>query len=472
MSSLPAPPVPDADVATALRDRLEALEYSDVRVSALMEGTAWLTSPSDIGIVGRRLSGQGAFATAFRLFYLGLEVDPAAAERALAPVSLASLSDIGVLARDGSTVRPLVQLAPVGARLAAADLGNPFRCPRDFVTGRTPSTLALLGQTIRAPVGRALDVGCGNGAQALAAAHHADFVVATDVNPRALGFTRFNAALNGLANIECREGPWFEPVDGERFDLIVGNPPFVVSPESDLPGDSASRQLVQGAAAHLTEGGFAHLLCNWAHPAGDWTGPVGQWVAETGCDAWALGFGSRDALRYAAGWNEHLKDGDPAAFDAVVQRWLDYYRTLGIEAIAYGQVVLRRRSSGPNWFRAATVRRGPTGDPTAHLTRLFAADAPPDDEALLAARLKAAPGQTVEQLLVAEAPGYRTDHAIVRVATGIGIDCEVDGAALAVLEGCDGRRSLGEIVAQNGRDEAAILPAMRRLLELGMVTAS
>jgi methylase of polypeptide subunit release factors len=322
-------------------------------------------------------------------------------------------------------------------------------------------------------------VGCGNGAQALAAARHADSVVATDVNPRALGFTRFNAALNGLATIECREGPWFEPVDGERFDLIVANPPFVVSPDSallyrdaDLPGDSASRQLVQGAAAHLAEGGFAHLLGNWAHPAGDWTGPVREWVAETGCDALALGFGSRDALRYAAGWNEHLKDGDPAEFEAVVHRWLDYYRTLGIEVIAYGQVVLRRRSSGPNWFRAATVRRGPTGDPTAHLTRLFAADAPPDDEALLAACLTAAPGQTVEQLLVAEAHGYRTDHAIVRLATGLGIDCEVDGPALAVLEGCDGRRSLGEIVAQNGRDEAAILPAMRRLLELGMVTAS
>ncbi|MDX6674502.1 MAG: hypothetical protein QOH11_1920 [Solirubrobacteraceae bacterium] len=479
MSSLPAPPVPDAEVATALRDRLQTLEYSDARVIALMEGTGWLTSPSDIAIVGRRLSDQGPFATAFRLFYLGLEVDAADAERAVAPASLASLAGIGVLARDGSTVRSLVRLAPVGSLLAAADLGDSLRGPRDFVTGRTPSTMALFGHTIRAPVASVLDVACGNGVQALAAARHAESVVATDVNPRALAFTRFNAALNGLANIDCREGPWFEPVARERFDLIVGNPPFVVSPESaflyrdaGLPGDSVSRDLVAGAAEHLADGGFAHLVCNWAHPPDDWTAPVRRWVAETGCDAWALCFSSSDALQYAASWNAHLKDTDPAGFEAVIARWLDYYETLGIEAIAYGLVIMRRRSSGPNWFRAAAVRGYPSGDPTAHLTRLFAADQARDDEALLAARLTPAPGQMVDQLLVAEAPGYRTERAIIRVAPGVGVQCEVDGAAIAVLKGCDGRRSLREVVAENGGHEAAILPAMRRLLELGLVTAS
>jgi methylase of polypeptide subunit release factors len=478
VTSLPAPPAPDAEVARALRDRLAALEYSDARVVALMEGTGWLTSPSDIAIVGRRLTGDGPFETAFRLFFLGLEVEASAAERALAPVTLASLAGLGVLARDGSTVRSLIQLAPVGSLLAAADLGDSLRGPEDFVTGRTPSTMALFGHTIRGPVERALDVGCGNGVQALAAARHAESVVATDVNPRALAFTRFNAALNGLANVECREGPWFAPVDGERFDLIVGNPPFVVSPDSaflyrdaGLPGDSVSRDLVADAAEHLADGGFAHLVCNWAHPTGDWTAPVRQWVAEAGCDAWALRFSSSDALRYAIGWNAHLKETDPTEFDAVVARWLDYYRSLDIEAIAYGLVILRRRSSDSNWFRAAGVRELPMGDPTAHLMRLFTADESRDDEALLAARLAPAPGLTVEQRPVAETPGSGTKDAIVRVAPGIGIDCEVDGPALAVLEGCDGRRSLQEIVAENGGQDAAILPSMRRLLELGMVTA-
>ena len=79
-----------------------------------------------------------------------------------------------------------------------------------------------------------LDVGTGCGIQALQAAEHADRVVATDVNPRALELTALGAALSGIDNVELREGSWFEPVAGEQFDLIVSNPPFVISPENDF----------------------------------------------------------------------------------------------------------------------------------------------------------------------------------------------------------------------------------------------
>ncbi len=71
-------------------------------------------------------------------------------------------------------------------------------------------------------------------------------MVATDVNARALRMARFNAALNDLSAIDVRDGSFFEPVAGERFDLISTNPPFVISPatgerlvyrDSGLPGD-------------------------------------------------------------------------------------------------------------------------------------------------------------------------------------------------------------------------------------------
>jgi methylase of polypeptide subunit release factors len=367
---LPTPPRPDAVAAPALRRRLEALGYSEARVVELMEGTDWLTSPSDAGIVDRRLPPEGVFAVAFRLFFLGLDVDALAAEDALTPVSLDSAAAMGLLARDGATVRPRVQLAPVGSLLVASDAGDSLRGPAEFVTGRTPSTLALLAHTVREPVRTALDVGCGNGAQALAAARHAERVVATDVNPRALAFTRFNAALNGLANVEVREGSWFDPVAGERFDLVVANPPFVVSPDSaflyrdaGLPGDAGSRRLVAGAAEHLEEGGGAHLICNWVHPPGDWAAPLRRWVDGLGCDTSVLRFSSRDARGYALDWNAHLEETDPAEFEAIVERWLEHYRALGIEAIGYGVVILRRRSGAANRFHAVTVPPYPTSEP-------------------------------------------------------------------------------------------------------------
>ena len=75
---------------------------------------------------------------------------------------------------------------------------------------------------------RALDLCTGNGIQAILLAAHADSVVATDVNARALAYTSFNAALNGVDNVETRLGSFLDPVDGERFELVVANPPYVV----------------------------------------------------------------------------------------------------------------------------------------------------------------------------------------------------------------------------------------------------
>ena len=116
--------------------------------------------------------------------------------------------------------------------------------PGDQVAGRGRrpglSGRGHLASLTRAPTaGRALDVGTGCGIQALPAAEHADRVVATDVNPRALELPR--SARHSAASITSRrEGSWFDPVAGEEFDLVVCNPPYVISPENDLVYRDAS----------------------------------------------------------------------------------------------------------------------------------------------------------------------------------------------------------------------------------------
>ena len=84
------------------------------------------------------------------------------------------------------------------------------------------------------------------------------------MNARALAYAKFNAALNGVGNVETRLGSFFEPVDGEQFDLVVANPPYVVSPESaylfrdgGLRGDAVSEHVVRHAPASLAPGAFA-----------------------------------------------------------------------------------------------------------------------------------------------------------------------------------------------------------------------
>ena len=129
----------------------------------------------------------------------------------------------------------------------------------------SPPARLLARLTVRAAAGRVLDLGCGGGVQALLAARHAESVVGVDLNPRALAFARFNARLNRVHNVEWREGDLFAPVAGERFDLVVSNPPYVVSPESWLlfrdgggAGDGICARIVGGLGSHLAEGWLRH----------------------------------------------------------------------------------------------------------------------------------------------------------------------------------------------------------------------
>ncbi len=146
----------------------------------------------------------------------------------------------------------------------------------DAVLPPGDGTIALIGAAYpERPVGRALDLGCGSGTCALVLARRAERVIATDIYERALDFTRLNAAINGVSNVETRRGSLFEPVAGERFDLVVSQPPFIPKPEGAATstflyggsrGDELPLALIGSLAPHVAEGGRAILLVEW--PAG------------------------------------------------------------------------------------------------------------------------------------------------------------------------------------------------------------
>jgi release factor glutamine methyltransferase len=72
-----------------------------------------------------------------------------------------------------------------------------------------------------------LDLGCGSGILSVFAAQRAARVIAVDINPHAVRCTRINAFIHGFETRgEVREGDLFAPVRGERFDLVLFNPPY------------------------------------------------------------------------------------------------------------------------------------------------------------------------------------------------------------------------------------------------------
>src|SRR5205814_3931485 len=87
-----------------------------------------------------------------------------------------------------------------------------------------------------AAAGRVADLGTGCGAVALALASERPRwqVVATDACADALAIARANAAGLGLGRVELRQGDWYQPLRGERFDLLVSNPPYVAQDDPAL----------------------------------------------------------------------------------------------------------------------------------------------------------------------------------------------------------------------------------------------
>jgi release factor glutamine methyltransferase len=111
-----------------------------------------------------------------------------------------------------------------------------------------------------------LDMGTGSGVCAVHAARHAHRVVAVDINPEAVRCARINMLLNRLDDrVEVLQGDLFAPVAGQRFDVVLFNPPFLCGePRNDA--DRAWRCLdvperfAQGLIPHLTPDGFALLV--------------------------------------------------------------------------------------------------------------------------------------------------------------------------------------------------------------------
>ena len=259
---------------------------------------------------------------------------------------------------------------------------------------RTLAALAAYGADERV-----LDVGTGCGYHAILAAMCGARVTATDVSARALGYARFNAALAG-AEIDFRRGSLLEPVRGprsdpadavdsldswsaarERYDVVVSNPPFVITPEAvradgvrtyrdgGREGDSLLAELVGELGDVLAPGGRAWMLGNWEIKASDaapdrslgsasellsdaapdrpfdavpdWAHGPAAWIPD-GLDAWVI---QREVLAppdYAEMW---LRDGGQTPRDRGYEKayaaWLDDFERRGVIGVGMGYISVR-----------------------------------------------------------------------------------------------------------------------------------
>ena len=537
-SSFPPPAVTPAQ-ATSLRADLAESGWGVETVAALLGEAADAALRREIRLPALRAvraalaagSVPSPVAVLTALFMLGEPVPATALDAALPRTAAAGAAAIGLVGEpDGAGyVRARVDLRPHEAVddagevrwWVASDLGELVTgraLAPDHVLGVGGAGLTLAGLTPRTPVHAALDLGCGCGIQTLYLLRHAEYVVATDISARALAFTAFNAALAGVSvagapdagtesvagsesgsdsgagRLELLRGSLLEPVAGRRFDLIVSNPPFVITPpavrEAGLPlmeyrdaGGPVLPRLVAGLGEHLEPGASAVMLGNWEHRgAGSWRDAVAAWLPE-GLDAWVVEREVQDPVEYAAMW---LRDGgltpdrDAEAFDAALEAWIDDFEARDVRGVGFGYLIVHRpRRPREPWRLLEEVTTSGQGVLGPHVAEVLEARerlAGLDDEAVADLHPLLAPDVTEERHLI---PGAAEPTVILlRQGGGLGRTLRASTGVAALAGVADGELSVDQIAsavaALTGEDVTALRTEMvevtRRLVTTGFLT--
>ena len=481
------------EIADALGADLRAAGYTHDGVAELLGPDANAALSRGVWWPALRATGDDRLSVLVRLFLLGGVESRDRVAAALPSVGVDALVSSGVVAEAAGGMRAALDLSPYsdGARdyLVVSDLDAAQRSgpvTHDHVLGIGSASLSLARAVIRRPARRALDLGTGCGIQALHLAAHCDEIVATDTNGRALELAAATARLNGMT-WDLRRGSLFEPVAGERFDLIVSNPPFVVGSgaqdyiyrDSGMAGDAVCRQLVEQVGDHLEPGGTAHIMANWIVRDDDWRDRVRSWLAGTGLHAWVVQRELADPLSYVSLW---LSDAGESTEEAAHRggAWLDWFAEQGISGIGMGIISLRVPADGEVPEQILEELTGADELVTGPEVEAFFARRAylreTSDAALLAARLSSAP-VFLEQQSLPGPDGWQEVGAAVRRPGGPGAVIGVDEVMRALLAGCRGEVPLGALIqllaTHHGVDADALaqaaLPEVREAIGRGIL---
>lgn len=426
-----------------------------------------------------------------RWFWLGVPLKSSRVADLIPPEILALMLQSGLLKADGEDLLPRAMLLHFDGFLVASDHARAIdRKQMEMVLWPNPTSKFLARFAVKRHSRATLDLGTGSGILSLVASRWSDSIMATDLNRRAVECARFNARFNGLENIEIVQGDCFEPVKGRSFDLILSNPPFFITPQSDyvfcenpMELDGLCRRLAKEARDSLAEGGYMQMLCEWAQIKGQpWEERVAEWVEGTGCDAWVMKGLTQDPEEYA---QQRIKETseDPSQDAANYEGYMNYYRHRGVEAIHDGVIVIRRRE-GRNWVRIEEVPSTPKGELGPMIESTFAAHTLMQqidtDEKLLALKPRMAPNVRLEQVCAQHQGEWRAEALTLRLVSGFPFHMNVQPLVAEFLVTCDGERTAAEAIQAFASKANAPVEAVqrecagiiRKLLERGFMVAA
>lgn len=391
------------ELLAALAADLRAVEYTLDGVAGLLGESAYdalnrdqiipaLLATESTAQSSPSGGGSAALAAVVRLWLLAEPQTRATLDAALPGVRADGLVALGLLepvpvTSPGQELQAKADLRPYGwdanedgsggaelwvaSDLAAHQQAGILR--HDHVLGIGQASTTLVQTTVRRHVAKALDLGTGCGIQSFHLLHHAEHVTATDISERALAFTRFNLLLNAQAlhldpehleeRVSLRLGSLLQPVAGEEFELVVSNPPFVITPrtfgeeasgqftyrDGGLPGDEIVSSLVRDLPSVLAPAGTAQLLGNWEIAAGTaWQERPQSW-ASPDVDAWFIQREQVSPEQYAETWLQDASESrDRQHYRDAYAAYLADFASRDVAGIGFGMIWLRRPAAAPD----------------------------------------------------------------------------------------------------------------------------
>ncbi|WP_022869418.1 DUF7059 domain-containing protein [Yaniella halotolerans] len=484
-------PVANPKALSALQQDFVVAGYTSENIEALLGPTASAALDRGQHVPARRVLAQplaqaNPLAGLISCFVLADPITASLAETIFGQLTLEGALDLNIVTTtDDGQIAATVDISTyatdqqgdlwVASDQTALQLGHSL--PEEHILGIGKASITLAEITPRTQVKTALDLGTGCGIQAMHLLHHAEHVTITDISQRALDFAVFNILLNALQlqvdperltdRVAVRAGNMLAPVEGQTFELVATNPPFVIAPsqattkhtyrETGQTGDQLVRELISNIDRVLAPGGQAVMLANWEmFGPGQWHERLETWPAPD-LDIWTIQRSSADPAQYAEIWLQDSSENlNRATYDAAYERYLQDFEARGVTQIGVGWVWLRRRQTtvplrkfeyltehvhqpvAAAWSASVekydTVYSAPTQ-----------AGATAQDWILANMHLVAPEWVTYEQYqrFGAEHP----EVLMARSGTGFGRHVRLDTATAAVLGACDGELSIGQIVA-------------------------
>jgi carbamoyltransferase len=351
--------------AAALHDRLVEIGFGPDRAAALF-GLAEIADvrPSRTAYYETFVLPHDAAGAAARFLVLHQPQSETELRGWLGDAGVNLLDGMAAIVPFGELRRSLVSATWFAGRLIFADARaynrlwpeEPFA---DYVMPPGGDSIGLQRVAPRTPRRASLDLCCGAGAQTLAAATYSESVVGVDLNPRALRFARFNAAVNRIEHATFVRGNLYDPLGDARFDAILANPPFVPWPDDDTAllyrgggprGDDVLGRILEGAVARLDPAGSLTIVGDLADVA-SLPRRIDAWQGEERRTLLLLQH-HHELLDYAESHAAHHKRS--AERQAHVVRLLRHFEHAAIGSLDFGYIV-QDGTPGPTYVQRTTA---------------------------------------------------------------------------------------------------------------------